>query len=102
MTDVGLVLKKLARIEACLGDLQRVDVQAVERDIVVERCHGWLPNALVPTLHRMVGFRNVLVHGYDDVDLGIVRGVAERHGVDLQGFVDAIRARVSATGGLEP
>ncbi len=31
----------------------------------------------------MVGFRNIPVHGYDTVDLSIVRDVVERHLDDL-------------------
>ncbi len=43
----------------------------------------------------MVGFRNVLVHGYDAVNLEIVRDIVEHRLVDLEGFVAAIRARLS-------
>jgi uncharacterized protein YutE (UPF0331/DUF86 family) len=43
----------------------------------------------------MAGFRNVLVHGYSAVDLGIVRDVLESHLGDLLGFVGAIRARMT-------
>jgi uncharacterized protein YutE (UPF0331/DUF86 family) len=41
----------------------------------------------------MVGFRNILVHGYDDVDLDVVCDLLERRLVDLDVFVAAIRAR---------
>lgn len=44
----------------------------------------------------MVGFRNVLVHEYEDVDLQILRDVLARHTGELQAFVDAIRARLGA------
>jgi uncharacterized protein YutE (UPF0331/DUF86 family) len=30
---------------------------------------NWVPSPLAATLRNMVGFRNVLVHGYDDVDV---------------------------------
>jgi uncharacterized protein YutE (UPF0331/DUF86 family) len=43
----------------------------------------------------MVGFRNVLVHGYDDVDLAIVKDVLEHHLEDLLQFVDLIRSRLA-------
>jgi uncharacterized protein YutE (UPF0331/DUF86 family) len=43
----------------------------------------------------MAGFRNVLVHGYADVDLAIVRRIAERHLGDLLAFVDSIRAKLA-------
>lgn len=54
---------------------------------------GWLPEAQVETLRRMVGFRNVLVHGYQAVDPAIVEELVEHRLGDLQAFADAIRAR---------
>jgi uncharacterized protein YutE (UPF0331/DUF86 family) len=39
----------------------------------------------------MVGFRNILVHGYATVDPAIVRNVVENHLGDLTDFVSAIR-----------
>lgn len=56
--------------------------------------HGWIAPTLADTLRRMVGFRNVLVHGYDDVDLGVVEDVVMHHLDDLLAFVAAIRARM--------
>lgn len=133
MTDVGLVAKKLVRIETCLADLKRIDPANIETDVVTERfvehtlqiaiqsvidiashivaddhlgdpatnrdlfslLHGagWLDATQVQLLQRIVGFRNVLVHEYDAVDLRLVRLVAEEHTGDLQGFVDAVRGR---------
>lgn len=57
---------------------------------------GYLEPGLVRSLQAMAGFRNVLVHGYEAVDLGIVRDVLERHLGDLDGFVAAIRGRLRA------
>ena len=54
---------------------------------------GWIPGALAESLRRMVGFRNVLVHGYDDVDLRVVQDVVLHRLDDLLAFVDAIRER---------
>lgn len=55
---------------------------------------AWLPEASRASLRAMVGFRNVLVHEYDAVDLAIVRRVVERHADDLVAFVHAVRARL--------
>ncbi len=52
---------------------------------------GRLPPALAPTLRNMAGFRNVVVHGYRDVDLGVVEDVVRNHLDDLLAFVSAIR-----------
>lgn len=56
---------------------------------------GWLTTALGPTLGNMAGFRNILVHGYQDVDNAILRDVAEHRLDDLLAFVEAIRVRIS-------
>lgn len=54
---------------------------------------GWIDAPLSAALQRMAGFRNVLVHGYADVDLGIVED-AVRHGLtDLERFAAAVRVR---------
>ena len=49
-------------------------------------------------LRAMAGFRNVLVHGYAEVDRAIVRDVVEHHLDDLLGFAATIRARVATSG----
>lgn len=55
---------------------------------------GILSADLGQRLERMAGFRNVVVHVYQDVDLGIVRDVLENHLGDLIEFVLAIRSRL--------
>jgi uncharacterized protein YutE (UPF0331/DUF86 family) len=57
---------------------------------------GLLPEALGDRLGAMAGFRNLLVHGYDEVDLAIVRDVVEHHLGDLDAFIVAIRAKLDA------
>jgi len=52
---------------------------------------GRLPPTLAPTLRDMAGFRNVVVHGYQDVDLGVVEDVVRNHLDDLLAFVVAMR-----------
>ena len=135
MTDPDLIAKKLARIETCVAELQRLArpaelshdvkeerfvehtlqlaIQAVldvASHIVADRRlgeprssrelvdlllrDGWMPEALAASLRSMIGFRNVLVHGYDTVDLAVVRDVLEHRLGDLTAFVAAIRARL--------
>jgi uncharacterized protein YutE (UPF0331/DUF86 family) len=55
---------------------------------------GWIDGAQVPSLKEMAGFRNVVVHGYQDVDLSVVEDVVRNRLTDLLGFVDAIRRRL--------
>jgi uncharacterized protein YutE (UPF0331/DUF86 family) len=54
---------------------------------------GWIDEPLAESLRRMVGFRNVLVHGYDDVDLRVVQDVMQHHLDDLLALVRAVRRR---------
>lgn len=56
---------------------------------------GWLPGELARRLRNMVGFRNILVHGYETVDLAIVREVVERRLGDLIEFVAIVRQRIT-------
>ena len=74
---------------------QRLGEPRTSREIfaLLER-GGWIGHDLSETLQRMAGFRNVLVHGYDDVDLTIVRDVLENHLVDLEAFLEAVRNRL--------
>ena len=55
---------------------------------------GWITDGLSKTLQNMAGLRNVLVHGYDAVDLAIVLDVVENHLVDLEAFVRVVRTRL--------
>lgn len=55
----------------------------------------WLEGALAVRLGRMVGFRNILVHGYAEVDPSVVRDVVVNHLGDLDDFVAAIRSRLT-------
>jgi uncharacterized protein YutE (UPF0331/DUF86 family) len=57
--------------------------------------HGFVPEALRASLEQMAKFRNVLVHGYVDVNPAIVRDVVENRLGDLEAFVSAIRARLA-------
>ncbi len=52
---------------------------------------GWLSAGLTETLRDMAGFRNVVVHGYDKLDLGVLREIVECRLDDLLAFVVTIR-----------
>lgn len=56
---------------------------------------GWIDPSLAGALRDMVGFRNILVHGYDTVDLAIVRNVVEHRLDDLLRFVESVRRRLT-------
>lgn len=56
--------------------------------------YGWIPGELSLHLENMAGFRNVVVHGYDLVDIGILEDVLAHRLDDLLAFAAAIRARL--------
>lgn len=58
--------------------------------------HSWVPADLAERLRNMVGFRNILVHGYDIVDLRIVESIVTGNLDDLLTFVQAIRRRLAS------
>ena len=62
--------------------------------------HGWISEELGQTLRQVVGFRNILVHGYSDVDLEIVRRIVEDDLDDLTRFAVAVRARLADLPGV--
>lgn len=59
---------------------------------------GWLGQEQVAPLRAMAAFRNVLVHGYTDVDYAIVKDVVQHHLEDLVSFVAQLRSRLADPG----
>lgn len=55
---------------------------------------GWVGGELTARLRDDAGLRNILVHGYTEVDLGILTDVLAHRLGDLDEFVRAIRARM--------
>jgi uncharacterized protein YutE (UPF0331/DUF86 family) len=56
---------------------------------------GWIPADLAEVMRGMVGFRNILVHVYETVDLEIVRNIVEHELDDLLRFTGLIRAKLA-------
>jgi uncharacterized protein YutE (UPF0331/DUF86 family) len=80
---------------------RRLGEPATNKDLFrfLER-DGWIAADLRGRLAAMAGFRNVIVHGYDDVDLGVVRDVVVNRLDDLSFFVDCIRRKLREEGAL--
>ena len=55
-----------------------------------------LPPELGTQLQKMVGFRNLAVHRYRELDLAIVRSVVERGLDDVLAFAEVVRAPLGA------
>ncbi len=58
------------------------------------RTTGCPPHSQRP--HKMVGFRNIVVHGYQSVDPQIMRDIVEHRLDDLLAFMTAITSRLAA------
>jgi uncharacterized protein YutE (UPF0331/DUF86 family) len=58
--------------------------------------NGWVPQTLAGPLAQMAEFRNVLVHGYEDVDKTVVRDVLKHRLGDLLAFAAAIRSKMTS------
>jgi uncharacterized protein YutE (UPF0331/DUF86 family) len=56
--------------------------------------HGWIASELAERLTAMAGFRNILVHGYQAVNLDILRDILAHHLDDLLAFSAALRNRL--------
>ena len=57
---------------------------------------SWIDVEQAGQLSRMAGFRNVLVHGYDDVDLAVVEDIVRNRLDDLLRFVAVVNGRLGA------
>lgn len=55
---------------------------------------GVLSGDLAQRLAEMAGFRNVLVHGYDEVRVQVVEDVVRNHLGDLDEFVAAVKSHL--------
>jgi uncharacterized protein YutE (UPF0331/DUF86 family) len=134
MTDPDLLEKKLAFVETCVSELQRlavadkIDTDLKERrfiehtlQLAIQACldaashivsddrlgeptssrelfvllarAGRLSRELAQRLSAAAGFRNVLVHGYAEVDNRVTRDVLENHLDDLLAFAAALRVQ---------
>lgn len=75
---------------------ERLGEPATNRDLVDRLARaGWIGADLADRVSNMAGFRNILVHGYTEVDLAIVEDVLANHLGDLDAYVAAIRSRLS-------
>lgn len=73
---------------------ERLGEPGANRDLFdLLRRAGWLAPELAAALQEMASFRNVLVHDYDSLNLGIVEEVVRNRLEYLLAFASAVRAR---------
>lgn len=56
--------------------------------------NGFIGKEVMKKLKAMVGFRNIAVHNYQTVNLGIIKEIIEKHLRDLKEFTEIIVLRV--------
>jgi len=58
---------------------------------------GWITSDCAQVMGRLAGFRNLVVHGYEPVNLGIVKDVVRHRLTDLLAYCAAIRTASGRT-----
>jgi len=59
---------------------------------------GWIDAALAHSLRNMVGYRNIAVHDYQDLQIAITVAVIEHHLDDFPAFTRLMLAREGPAG----
>ena len=93
----AIVLNLLRACEACIDlamhvvRVRRLGLPETSR-AAFELLHGagLLDERLTGRMKAMVGFRNVAVHNYQALDVGILRDIVERHLQDFEAFRSAM------------
>ena len=57
--------------------------------------NDWISAERAMTMRDIAGFRNVVVHGYQDLDLRILKDIVDNHLQDLLDFTAEIRAKLN-------
>ena len=52
--------------------------------------HQWIDSDLAETLKKMVGFRNIAVHNYQELALPVVKALIEKHLADFLRFKERL------------
>lgn len=79
----------LAEMTCRLRDLGRPDSMAHGFELL--RRNAVITDVLADSLIRMIGFRNALGHGYENLDYGIVEDVLRNRLADIDQFAEIIR-----------
>ncbi len=53
--------------------------------------HGRLPDQIVTSMKKMVGFRNIAVHDYQRIQLDILQAIIVHHLEDFRRFLNALK-----------
>jgi len=59
--------------------------------------NGVIHETLAAQMKKAVGFRNIAVHNYEEIDWAIVYSIASNHLADFKDFARVIASRLAAT-----
>lgn len=51
---------------------------------------NFIDESVVEKMRKMVGFRNIIVHNYQELELAILQSILDRHLTDFTNFTDQI------------
>lgn len=57
--------------------------------IILEK-HKILNKNISEKMQKMVGFRNIVIHDYQSIDISILRKILDNHLIDFLDFIDSI------------
>lgn len=69
--------------------------ESMSHSFTLLRESGRLRPELAESLIQMIGFRNALAHGYENLDYGIVGNVLKHRLTDLDAFAEFVERRIS-------
>ena len=93
-----LAIQSILDVAAHIVSDERLGEPATNRELFDRLSRAdWMSADLAARVSNMAGFRNVLVHGYTDIDLSIVADVVLNHLGDFDEFAAAIRAKLRSS-----
>ena len=89
---IQLALQAMLDVASHVVSDRRLGEPRTNRELVdMLEQDGWLEGALSARLRDAAGLRNILVHGYTDIDLQVLHDVVTHRLGDLEAFVAAVR-----------
>jgi uncharacterized protein YutE (UPF0331/DUF86 family) len=93
----SVILNIERAIQACIDigthliRIKKLGVPQTSRDVFKKLSEeNILDDDLSEKMQRMVGFRNISVHDYQQLNIEIVKNIAEKHLVDFEDFKSSI------------
>ena len=73
------------------ADFSNDTPQTMSQSFLILAKHGIIPDELAASMVKAVGFRNIAVHQYQSVDLGIVYSIVTKNLDDFKKFLACVK-----------